>query len=200
VFGAPLDDPAHAANAVRAALACRDRLAQLKGEFGLPEGRVLNARIGINTGDALVGNIGSRRRFNYTVMGDAVNLASRLESANKVYATSILASRDTVDRCGDVIVFREIDRVLVKGRAQAAALFEPLAAQGMVPEHLATLVTAYRLALDAYRLGRFDEAAAQFEALAPNDRVSARMAERARRFAAEPPPESWNGVFALDTK
>ena len=95
VFGAPLDDPDHAANAVRAALQCAARLAELdrvKAAFG---GDV-RQRIGLNTGEALVGNIGSRRRFNYTVMGDMVNLASRLEGANKFFGTTIIASETTV--------------------------------------------------------------------------------------------------------
>lgn len=200
VFGAPLDDSDHALNAVRAALACRDRLASLQGELGLPEGRRLKARIGISTGPALVGNIGSQRRFNYTVMGDTVNLAARLESANKQYGSAVLASYDTVSACGDRIAFREIDRVQVKGRLQASALFEPMAGEGTLSGERAAFATAYGLALADYRAGRFAEATERFAALAETDPVSATMAERCRRFLREPPPEPWQGVIALGSK
>src|SRR5260370_36367176 len=91
VFGAPVDDELHAFHAVRAALACIERLAVLNGE-GAFRGNQLRARIGLNTGEALVGNIGSRKRFNYTVMGDTGNLASRLEGANKIYGPVIFAA------------------------------------------------------------------------------------------------------------
>ena len=96
VFGAPLDDPDHAANAVRAALRCAATAARARSRRGRIPGPRLRQRIGLNTGEALVGNIGSRRRFNYTVMGDMVNLASRLEGANKFFGTTIMASETTV--------------------------------------------------------------------------------------------------------
>src|SRR5262249_57581592 len=92
----PLDDPDHARHAVRAALRCRERLEAMNRSGTAFMGHALQQRIGLNSGEALVGNIGSHRRFNYTVMGDAVNLASRLEGANKYFATSIIASDTTV--------------------------------------------------------------------------------------------------------
>ena len=98
VFGAPHDDPDHALSAVRAALACQAKLSELNRDAVAFKGHRLACRIGINTGAMLVGNIGSRRRFNYTVMGDAANLASRLEGVNKMYGTRILASAATADR------------------------------------------------------------------------------------------------------
>src|SRR6476660_2858579 len=109
VFGAPLDDPAHAKNAVAAALACAARPTAFPG-------RAVRQRIGLNTGDALVGNIGSRRRFNYTVMGDMVNLASRLEGANRFFGTAILAAEATKAATGAAFAWREIDAIRVKGR------------------------------------------------------------------------------------
>src|SRR5262249_44231649 len=96
VFGAPLDDPDHATNAVRASLRCRARLEELNASASAFRGYKLGQRIGLNTGEALVGNIGSRQRFNYTVMGDAVNLASRLEGANKYFASTIMAGQATL--------------------------------------------------------------------------------------------------------
>ena len=101
VFGAPVDDPDHACNAVRASLRCRARLEELNRNNVAFQGHKLAHRIGLNSGDALVGNIGSRRRFNYTVMSDAVNVASRLEGANKYFGTSIMASEMTVRIDGD---------------------------------------------------------------------------------------------------
>ena len=99
VFGAPADDPDHAANAARAALDCCARLAELNASSAAFRGCRLAQRIGINSGEALVGNFGSQRRFNYSVMSDAVNLASRLEGANKFYGTTIIASETTVGAC-----------------------------------------------------------------------------------------------------
>ncbi len=121
VFGAPLEDPRHAERAVAAALACQERLARLRGEIGLD----LRMRIGVNTGQMLIGNVGSERRFNYTVMGDAVNLAARLESANKEQGTEILVSAATRTACGAAFAFQEIGRITVKGREEAVTVYAP---------------------------------------------------------------------------
>lgn len=126
VFGAPVDEPRHAEQAMRAALQMRDALLAEPDRFSLA-GLPLKTRIGLNTGRVLIGNIGSPRRFNYTAMGDAVNLASRLEGANKAYGTSILVSEDTMRAAGDTIVARRVDIVRVVGRAQPVRLYEPLA-------------------------------------------------------------------------
>jgi adenylate cyclase/guanylate cyclase len=200
VFGAPHDDPDHARNAVQAALACQAVLPRLAPALGLPEGRVLRTRIGLSTGDALVGNIGSPRRFNYTVMGDAVNLAARLEAANKVYGTRILASWETASACGEQPAFREVDRVIVKGRAGATGLYEPMQGDGPPTGALAALLSDYALALIDYRAGRFAQAAERFEQLAGEDPPSAVMAARSRALASDPPPAPWDGVVALETK
>src|SRR5581483_2912918 len=109
VFGAPADDPNHAVNAVRAALRCQAKLAELNQQPDTFAGHSLGQRIGLNSGEALVGNMGSRRRFNYTVMGDVVNLASRLEGANKYFASSIMASETTVALTGTAFTWRELD-------------------------------------------------------------------------------------------
>jgi adenylate cyclase len=104
VFGAPAHDPAHALHAVKAALVSRARLQEMNAaELPVLHGRILDQRIGLHTGVGIVGNIGSRRRFNYTVIGDSANLASRLEGANKFYGTTILASEATVDQAGPAI-------------------------------------------------------------------------------------------------
>jgi class 3 adenylate cyclase/CHASE2 domain-containing sensor protein len=129
VFGAPLDDPDHAQRGVTAALQCRDQLAAMQDRFNLPSDITVAARIGLNTGVTLVGNIGSQRRFNYTVMGDTVNLAARLESINKTYGTTIMVSAETASACDEAIVFREIDRVRVVGKTQPVVMMEALGFQ-----------------------------------------------------------------------
>jgi adenylate cyclase len=136
VFGAPLDDPHHATNAVRAALRCAAALGTLD-RVTAAFGATVRQRIGLNSGAALVGNIGSRRRFNYTVMGDVVNLASRLEGANKLYGTTVLASQATVALTGNALVWRELDAIRVKGRTEAVRVFEPLGVAGEVAADVA---------------------------------------------------------------
>jgi class 3 adenylate cyclase len=126
IFGAPLADPDHARHAVEAAVACREKLAEIAPMLGLPEGRRLHARTGINSGSALIGNIGSDRRFNYTAMGDTVNLAARLESANKIYGTNILMSGATAGQLGKGWAVVPLERVRVKGRDQPVDLYEAL--------------------------------------------------------------------------
>jgi len=116
VFGAPLDDADHAANAVNVALHCRERLDKLNRDPTEWQRFSLRQRIGLNSGDALVGNIGSRQRFNYTVVGDTVNVASRLEGANKYFGTSIMAAESTFDRAAASFAWRELDTIRVQGR------------------------------------------------------------------------------------
>ena len=130
VFGAPADDPDHAANAARAALDCCTQLAELNASSAAFQEYKLAQRIGINSGEALVGNFGSRRRFNYSVMSDAVNLASRLEGANKFYGTTVIASETTVALTGEAFAWRELDAIRVKGRTQALKIYELLARVG----------------------------------------------------------------------
>ncbi|MDA0704640.1 MAG: CHASE2 domain-containing protein, partial [Proteobacteria bacterium] len=188
-FGAPYDAEDHAAQAVRAAIACGVRLNALNREFAQRGEPNFGQRIGINTGSVLVGNIGSRRRFNYTVMGDAVNLASRLEGANKAFGTEILVSEATAARCGDAVPLLEIDRITVVGRDEPVTIFSPLNPDQEGCEQ------AYGEALSAYRAGRFEEAARTWAALVDIPGAGA-MAERATDMAAAPPPD-WRGVTSL---
>jgi class 3 adenylate cyclase/CHASE2 domain-containing sensor protein len=196
VFGAPLADRDHARNAVACAIECRRRLAELNREAAGFAGHRLAARIGINTGEVLVGNIGSKDRLKYTVMGDAVNLASRLEGANKAYRTSILVSEETVAAAGAGFEYREIDRVRVKGRARAVAIYEPLG-----EDHPLSPAAArdFAAGLAAWRAGRFEEAASRFGQLAPLDATAELFAAKARALAAAPPAD-WQPVTALETK
>jgi adenylate cyclase len=124
-WGAPLDDPDHRLHAVQAAVAMQRGMAKLRNDLaakGLPE---IHMRVGVNTGNAVVGNMGSRRRFAYSALGDCVNLASRLEGTNKAYGTRILVSGETAKGVGDAIALRRVDLVRVSGKTEAVEIFAP---------------------------------------------------------------------------
>jgi class 3 adenylate cyclase len=200
VFGAPLDDPNHAQNAVTAALRCRDRLHKLNREPAEWQRFTLRQRIGINSGDALVGNIGSRQRFNYTVMGDSVNVASRLEGANKYFGTTIMAAQSTFERSMASFAWRELDSIRVQGRDGPVSIYEPLAPHGEESPEQKVLVTAYRHALECWRRRDFAGCAEALAPVAAADPPSAILLQRAKKFLAHPPPPDWNAVNALEGK
>jgi class 3 adenylate cyclase/CHASE2 domain-containing sensor protein len=199
VFGAPLDDPDHATHAVRAALQCAARLGELEKVRAAFGGNV-RQRIGLNSGEALVGNIGSRRRFNYTVMGDMVNLASRLEGANKLYGTTIIASDATVALTGPAFAWRELDAIRVKGRTQAVNIYEPLGESGQVVPELLARAQAYSDGLALYRTYDFAGAAKAFARTAGDDPPSAQFLERAWKLSQNPPGPGWEPVSAQEEK
>lgn len=200
VFGAPIRDEDHALNAVRTALDIQKALAE--AELGLPEGMRANTRIGINSGDMVVGNIGSARRYTYTVMGDATNLAARLESGCKQFGTMVLMGDRTAELVSDRVVSRIIDRVRVVGRDQPVTLYEPLClADETLDSTLALRKEGYEAALALQQAGRFGAALSAFEALAANgDPAAAKMAERTRHYVTNPPPADWDGVTDLTSK
>jgi class 3 adenylate cyclase len=199
VFGAPADDPNHAASAVRAALRCQAKLDEMNATLEPFKSRPLGQRIGLNSGEVLVGNIGSRRRFNYTVMGDAVNLASRLEGANRYFGTSIIASQATVDLAGPGFAWRELDWVRVKGRAQPVRIHEALA-EGESSDEQRARAAAYAVGLARWRAADFKAAADAFGRIASRDPASATFQERALALAADPPGADWLPVNTLDDK
>ena len=194
VFGAPLADPDHALHAVEAALDCQAAIAELTPQLGLPQDRHLATRIGINSGSALIGNIGSKRRFNYTVMGDTVNLAARIEGTNKRYGTGVLISDATAQRLGETIARRPLERVRVIGREEPVLLWEPIA-QGHAWNQ-----EAFLRAFEALEEGRYAAAAEHYQDLADNDRTAAVMAARATDLTADPPVEAGPPVYQLDQK
>jgi len=200
VFGAPADDPDHATNAARAALDCCSRLAELNASSALFSEHRLAQRIGINSGEALVGNFGSRRRFNYSVMSDAVNLASRLEGANKFYGTTIIASETTVALAGEAFAWRELDAVRVKGRNQALKIYELLARPAEHTESQLASVTNYAEGLAHWRAREFELAAKCFERSSQIDRPAALFCQRARELAQNPPGGDWDPIRTLQEK
>ncbi len=200
VFGAPVDDADHARNAVRAALMCRARLGQLNRMAAPFRGRELSHRIGLNSGDALVGNIGSRRRFNYTVMSDAVNLASRLEGANKYFGTSIMVSEATVKLTGAAFAWRELDAIRVKGRTQPVKIYDLLAERGRETPEQAAGAAIYAEGLACWRARDFAGAMRCFARTADGDPPAARFLLRAQQLTALPPGSDWEPVFTLEGK
>jgi adenylate cyclase len=200
VFGAPADDSEHASNAARAALGCRARLDELNRDSAAFKGYKVAHRMGLNSGAALVGNIGSRRRFNYSVMSDAVNVASRLEGANKYYGTTIAASEMTVELTGSTFAWRELDAIRVKGRATPVKIYELLAEAGEETPQQAAAATAYARGIAYWRSREFDAAAKCFKRVADVDRPSALFLSRANAFASLPPGPDWEPVTTLDAK
>jgi adenylate cyclase len=200
VFGAPADDPNHAANAAHAALDCCAKLAELNRDSAAFQEHPLAQRIGINSGDAVVGNLGSRRRFNYSVMGDTVNLASRLEGANKFYGTTIIASETTVRLAGDAFAWRELDAIRVKGRSQALKIYELLALSSQLTEAQQSAASGYAEGLAHWRAREFSAAAASFGKSADSDRAAGMFRIRALELAASPPDADWDPVRTLQEK
>jgi class 3 adenylate cyclase len=160
-------------------------------------------RIGIATGEALVGSIGSEFMMNYTVMGDTVNLASRLEAANKLYGTHALVGEDTVRKAGADLEFREIDRVVAAGQSHPQVIFELIGRKGESTPNRDLLRARYADGLMAYRAGRFEEAQAAFKAAldaVPGDGPSTALLSRIAAFQNDPPPAGWDGAWHMDSK
>jgi adenylate cyclase len=200
VFGAPVDDADHARHAASAALLCRERLDELNRTSPAFHGLRVAHRMGLNTGEALVGNIGSRRRFNYSVMSDAVNVASRLEGANKYYGTTIIASETTVAATGAAFTWRELDATRVKGRSAPVKIYELVAEAGRETPEQQKAGTAYAEGLSHWRAREFDAAVTCFSRVAEVDKPSALFLRRSEELAKLPPDASWEPVSALEGK
>jgi len=196
-WGAPIHDDDHARNALFSALGMVARVRTLSKAFverGWPE---LHVGIGINTGNMNVGNMGSRYRRAYTVMGDGVNLGSRLEGLTKTYGVSIIVSRSTRDAVPE-LAYQELDRVRVKGRDEPVAIYQPLGPRDAVNDQVRDELKFYREAVKLYRAQNWELAELQFVNLAkrsPKRALYKTYIERIHHFRDNPPPADWDGVF-----
>lgn len=196
VWGAPLPQSNHAARACHAALAMIDKLGELNKECAERGWPKLSIRIGLNSGPMVFGNVGSAGHLSLTVMGDNVNLGARLEGINKLYGTTIIASGATVYEASDLIVVRDLDMVRVKGKAQAARIYEVLGPADSAPRW-AELIEHFHEGLAAYRSRDWDAAIASFARalrVRPDDGPSVLYMRRAQDFLREPPPPEWEPV------
>ncbi len=202
-WGAPIPQEDHAARACYAALDNQRRLAELREEFaaaGLPP---VYARIGINTGEMIIGNMGSSKRFDFTVIGDNVNLASRLEGAGKEYGTGIIISEATFSQAADRVEVRELDFLQVKGKEIPVRIYELLSRKGELEEKMKEVRDYFETGLAHYRLREWGPALEAFRralAVRPDDGPSRTYIRRCEEFLEQPPPDDWDGVYRLMTK
>lgn len=215
LWGAPAPDPGHAVNGIRGALAAVARIRQerdaamARGETGF------SVKIGLNSGLAVVGNVGTVKRYNYTAIGETVNVASRLESVPSLFGCQVVIGPVTAELAKDEFLLRELDRITVKGGRAPIAVFEPIVERAKATREQIDRVRQFADALAHYRAMRFVDAYTIWEALAreeqdasgaqsgkdkPPQGPPAKMAERAREFAAHPPPDPWDGVWVLTSK
>jgi adenylate cyclase len=202
IWGAPIPFEDHAEKACRAALACQRKLAELNHRWrseGRPE---FYTRVGVNTGPMMVGNIGSDVRLSYTVIGDAVNLGSRLEAINKEYGTTIIVGEGTWKVVQGKFEGRLIDYVAVKGKGQGVAIYELCDDTGYDTERIRARNRDFTAAVEQYRERRFEEALTTFERIAEEfgDDAARLYVTRCQHFIAHPPPADWDGVFVATSK
>lgn len=201
IWGAPQEDENHAEHAVRASLQMLEVLKKLQPAWqqkGYPQ---IDIGIGLNTGQVSVGNFGSGQRFDYTVLGDHVNLASRLEGANKIYGTNIIISEFTREAIGEVFFCRLIDLVRMKGKKQPVKIYQPLS-EGQPSHILLEEVRRFEAAIAAYQKRNFTEAENILRPLAEENpcRLYTLYLDRLQAFSHSPPPEDWDGAFSFTTK
>ncbi len=208
-WGAPIDAEDHAIKACTAVVEMQKKVFELRQKFKEAERPEIYMRVGINTGSMVVGNLGSSKRMDYTIMGDSVNLSARLEPANKVYGTYTMLSQFTYDLAKDYIEVRPLDKLLVVGKKEAVQVYELLDLKGQLNPSIHGAVTEY---LDAYALyGKrdFEGAKKHFEkalklSIENADYItpgpSKLYLDRCEAYIKNPPPEDWNGVFALTSK
>jgi len=200
-WGAPIANPLHAADACRAALEFQKRLANQRTVWEASGQPLVRTRIGINTGRMLVGNVGSNERLNYTVIGDSVNIASRLEALNKVYGTQIMIGEDTHLAAGDRIITRRLDLVTVYGRLNGIAIYELLGmADGSPPP---PWVESYERGLESYAQRDWQAAMQSFTEARQSrggDTPSDIFIARCQDLLDSPPGPDWSPLVVLDAK
>ncbi len=204
-WGAPIPQRDHTLRACKAAVEMQ-KVLQVMRENWQKEGKPqLNVRIGINTGEMIVGNMGGMGRFDYTVIGDSVNLGARLEGANKQYKTNILVSEHTYRKIAGSVFARELDLLVVAGKTEPIRVYELIGIIGedTIPSHIAKLTEHYTQGLIYYRNREWSKAIEEFQQclmLVPADYPSQLYIERCRQYLVSPPTADWNGAFILESK
>ena len=202
-WGAPLDHPDHANAACRAALRFQVET-KLLSKHWIKDGKIpFRTRIGLNSGEIIVGNIGSKNRLYYTAVGDAVNLASRLESLNKYFGTEILISEYIYEQCHNDFVVRSIDYVMVKGSIKPVAIYELVAEKGDISSNDLAFVNLFNEAVVLYRSRQWTEAHKVFSKLKemrPEDKLTDLFIQRTLELRENPPPPDWTGTLAMKEK
>jgi adenylate cyclase len=209
LWGAPVADPRHAVNGLRAAMGAVSRIRMAREATQTHSALSFAVKISLNSGTAVVGNVGTEKRYNYTAVGEIVNIAARLESVPTLYACEIVVGPRTAELVESEFLLRELDTVQVKGRETPLAISQPLAEQARATPKQRECAKRYAEALAHYRAMRYAEAKTIWEALAqeerdcpgdPKSNPSSEMAARARMFMAHPPTHPWDGVWVLTNK
>jgi adenylate cyclase len=202
LFGAPIENPGHAQAACRAALDMVAKVEALSTEWRTQGRPGLRIGVGINSGEAVVGNMGSQRLFDYTAVGDNVNLGSRLEGLNKYYKTSILISNATAAHLDGGFILREVDIVKVKGKKEPLMVFE-LLGEGTPDPDLAKFLEYYREGRSLFLSRRWEESGQAFKKaleLRPGDVPTHNYLELSHKYLAAPPDLSWRGIRTYEEK
>ena len=204
-FGAPVEYPDHAYRACLSAVRMRRIEAELNTSFlerKMTPGPLLT-RVGINTGEMVVGNMGTATKMDYTIMGNAVNLAARLEGVNKQYGTWLLVSQATREEASDDFTFRQLDRVRVVGINEPVRLFELVEEKDHTSKELQEAMGIFDQAMEFFEARDWDRAAKSFRGvlkLIENDGPAETYVKRCAEFQKTPPPQNWDGVFNLLSK
>jgi adenylate cyclase len=201
-WGAPMDDAQHARNGVLAALDMQKERKVLNGKFAARGWPTIKIGVGVNSGSVRVGDMGSQVRRAYTAMGDAVNVASRLEGRTKYYGVGILVGERTRNAVKDV-VFREIDRIKVKGKDESVSIFEPLGLETEMERKALDELKLWHQTLRAYRAQQWDQVEVgllNLQRMNPECELYTLYADRVTQFRRTPPAAGWEGVTAFDEK
>lgn len=199
-WNAPTTQENHSFRALEAAVVCQQRLAEMRGKLAIKAGCPMYMRIGLNTGTAVVGNMGSRNRFDYTMLGDAVNLAARLEGLNKQFGTYIMctkATKEGAEKYGTSLKFRELAEVTVVGKKEAITIFEPMTS--LEYEKRKDDIDIFEKGLFAFRDGKFADAISLFTGIASRDPVAEKYIEKCQKLESNP-PENWDGIWKSTEK
>jgi adenylate cyclase len=203
IYGAPIDQEDHATRACSTALDMINRLRQLRPKWQEQGRPFMDIGIGINSGLMTVGNMGSEKRFDFTVMGDNVNLGSRLEGINKQYGTNIIISEYTYQNVNEKFIVRELDLVKVKGKEAPVRIYELVGQTGQIDINTLQRIKHFEQGLAAYRNMQWDEAIERFNhvlSLDSEDVPAQIYIQRCQTYQEDPPPENWDGVYTMKTK